>query len=353
MIGPIWHGMKQQDFRSLGRAVQEALRARAVHLVHERGKSQGEAAAAVGVSRQVVNRWMQRYAAAGEKGLLDGRRLSSPRRPGLLSAAEARRVQRWIRTKSPEQLGLPYLLWTTGVVRALIWRRLGQRLGLSTVRLYLQRWRFTPQKPLARATQRAPAAITAWLNRDYPRLARRAKRQKATIYWGDETGLSNQDQIGRGYAPRGQTPVVHKTIRKVTTSMISAVNNRGLMRFMCYRGALNAVLFINFLRRLIGTRPGKVFLIVDNLRVHHAARVRHWVQAHRDRIEVHYLPPYAPEHNPDEYLHNDVKLQLQNQPKPDRGEDLLSMASSVMRSLQRRPARIRSYFHAKHVRYAA
>lgn len=345
--------MKQQDFRSLGRAAQEALRARAVHLVLAVGKSQGEAAEAVGVSRQVVNRWLQRYATSGEEGLLDGRRLSSPQRPGLLSPAEARRVQGWIRTKSPEQVGLPYLLWTAGVVRALIWRRLGKRLGLSTVRLYLQRWRFTPQKPLSRATQRSPAAITAWLKRDYPRLARRARQQKATIYWGDETGLSNQDQIGRGYAPQGQTPVVHKTIRKFTTRMISAVTNRGLMRFMCYHGALHAVLFINFLRRLIGSGPGKVFLVVDNLRVHHAVKVRHWVQAHRDRIELHYLPPYAPEHNPDEYLHNDVKLQLQNQPKPDSREALLSMASSVMRSLQRRPARIRSYFQAKHVRYAA
>ena len=345
--------MKQRDFRSLGRAAQEALRARAVHLVHEVGKSQGEAAEAVGGSRQVVNRWMRRYARSGEAGLLDGRRLSSPQRAGLLSPAEARRIQGWIRTKSPEQMGLPYLLWTTGVVRALIWRRLGKRLGLSTVRLYLQRWRFTPQKPLSRATQRSPGVITSWLKRDYPRLARRARQQKAAIYWGDETGLSNQDQIGRGYAPQGQTPVVHKTVRKFTSSMISAVNNRGLMRFMCYQGALNAGLFISFLRRLIGSVPGRVLLIVDNLRVHHAVKVRRWVQAHRARIELHYLPPYAPEHNPDEYLHSDVKLQLQNQPKPDSREELVSMASSVMRSLQRRPARIRSYFQARHVRYAA
>ena len=107
--------MKQRDFRRLGRAAQEALRARAVHLVHEVGKSQGEAAEAVGVSRQVVNRWMRRYARSGEAGLLDGRRLSSPQRAGLLSPAEARRIQGWIRTKSPEQMGLPYLLWTTGV----------------------------------------------------------------------------------------------------------------------------------------------------------------------------------------------------------------------------------------------
>src|SRR5919202_4660132 len=100
--------MKQRDFRRLGRAAQEALRARAVHLVHEVGKSQGEAAEAVGVSREVVNRWMRRYARSGEAGLLDGRRLFSPHRAGLLSPAEARRVPGRVPTKSPGEMGLPH-----------------------------------------------------------------------------------------------------------------------------------------------------------------------------------------------------------------------------------------------------
>ena len=346
--------MEQRDFRGLGRATQEALRARAVYLVIETGTPQGEAAAAaVGVSRQVVNRWMQRYAADGDAGLLDGRRLSSRKGKGALTAAEARRVRGWIRDKCPEQLKLPYVLWTAGVVRELIWRRLHKRLGLSTVHLYLRRWEFTPQKPLTRATQRSDAAIAAWLKRDYPKIARRAQQEQALIYWGDETGISNQDQIGRGYAPKGQTPVVHKTAKKVATSMISAVNNRGLMRFMCFAGALNATLFIMFLRRLIASGSGKLFLIVDNLRVHHSVKVSRWVEAHRDEIELFFLPPYAPEHNPDEYLNNELKQRMKNLPKPDNRKDLVGATSSVMRSLQRRPERIRAYFDAADVRYAA
>ena len=243
--------MERTDFRGLGRDTQEALRARAVYLVLECGKSQGEAAEAVGATRQTVNRWVQRYSGSGDDGLKDGRRMSPRKGHGLLTAAEAKRVQGWIRDKCPEQLKLPYVLWTSGVVRELIRRRLGRQLGLSTVQLYLARWGFTPQKPLSHATQRSDAAIARWLQQDYPRIAQRAKRERALIYWGDETGVSNQDQIGRGYAPRGETPVVHKTARKFGTSMISAVNNRGLMRFMCYKGALNARLFIAFLKRLV------------------------------------------------------------------------------------------------------
>ena len=345
--------MRQKDFRGIGRDTQEALRARAVFLVHTVGKSQAEAAEAVGVSRQTVNQWMKRHAKGGEAGLLDGRRVSARKGKGKLTAAEAARVQRWIRDKCPDQLKMPYVLWTAPVVRDLIRLRLGKNLGLSTVQLYLKRWRFTPQRPLKRATQRSPEAIRRWLEEEYPKIARRAKREKAPIYWGDETGISNQDQVGRGYAPRGKTPVVRLTAKKITTSMISAVTNQGLMRFMCYKGALNAGLFIVFLRRLIKSAGRKVFLIVDNLRVHHAVKVSEWVAAHGDDIELFYLPAYAPERNPDEYLNNDVKQEMKNLPRPDSQEGLVHTTTSVMRSLQRRPERVKSYFRHKDVRYAA
>jgi transposase len=345
--------MEKRDFRGLGRDAQEALRARAVYLVLTLGKTQAEAAEAVGTQRQAVNRWLKRHAKAGETALLDGRRVSPRKGKGLLTAAEAGRVQSWLRDKCPEQLKLPFSLWTTAVVRELIRRRLGKDLGESTVRLYLTRWGFTPQKPLSRATQRSEAAIQRWLKREYPKIARRAKREKALIYWGDETGISNQDQIGRGYAPKGKTPVVRRTAKKISTSMISAVNNRGLMRFMCFKGALNAGLFITFLRRLIKDASGKQFLIVDNLRVHHSVKVNKWVAEHKAEIELFFLPPYAPEHNPDEYLNNDLKQKLKNLPRPDNREELVQGTTSVLRSLQRSPHRVRAYFHHKDVRYAA
>ena len=135
--------------------------------------------------------------------------------------------------------------------------------------------------------------------------------------------------------------------------MISAVNNQGLMRFMCYKSGLNANLFIMFLRRLIKAADGKVFLIVDNLRVHHAVKVGEWVEAHNDEIELFFLPPYAPECNPDEYLNNDLKQQMRTMPRPNSQEEQLQTTTSVMRSLQRRPDRVASYFRHKDVRYAA
>jgi transposase len=345
--------MEAQDFRGLGRPAQEALRRRALFLIEREGMTQAEAALAVGVHRQTVNAWQQRYRERGEDGLLDGRRVSPRRGKGLLTEAEARQVRGWIAEGTPDRLELPFALWTSRAVRELIERRLAKRLGLSTVQLYLRRWGLTPQKPLVRAKQRQPAAIAAWLETAYPAIARRARAARAVIYWGDETGISNQDQIGRSYAPKGKTPVIARTAKRVTQSMIAAVSNRGLVRFMLYEGALNADRFIAFLRRLIRDAGRKVVLIVDNLKVHKAGKVQAWVAGHAHEIELFYLPSYAPDHNPTEYLNNDLKQKLRQQPQPGSKEELIKSARSVLRAIQRSPRRVRAYFKPEPVRYAA
>ena len=345
--------MEGRDFRSIGRAAQEELRRRALVLTLQQGLSQAEAARVVGVQRQTVNIWLQRYRAQGADGVLDGRRVSPRRGKGLLTADEAGKVRGWIADKTPDQLKLPFALWTSRAVRDLIALRFGKTLGLSTMQLYLQRWGMTPQKPLARARERQPAAVAAWLETAYPAIAKRAKIEGAAIYWGDETGISNQDQIGRSYAPKGQTPVVQRTARRITQSMISAVSNRGLMRFMLYEAALNADRFIAFLRRLSKDAGQKVFLIVDNLKVHHATKVKAWVAAHAHEIELFYLPAYAPDHHPDEYLNNDLKQKLRQQPQPTSQDELIKNTRAVLRAIQRSPCRIQAYFKPPAVRYAA
>src|SRR3954451_19939664 len=244
-------------------------------------------------------------------------------------------------------------LWTSRAVRELVERRLGKRLGLSTVPLYLRRWGMTPQKPLVRAKERSPAAVAVWLELDYPAIARRARAAGAVIHWGDETGISNQDQIGRSYAPRGKTPVVARTAKRISRSMISAVSNRGLMRFMLYEGALNAGLFIAFLRRLIKDTGQKVLLIVDNLKVHKAGKVQAWLTSRAHEVELFYLPSYAPDHNPSEYLNNDLKQQLRQQPQSASEQELIKQTRAVLRVIQRSPERVRAYFRPEPVRYAA
>ena len=147
--------------------------------------------------------------------------------------------------------------------------------------------------------------------------------------------------------------MIARTAKRVTRSMIAAVSNRGLVRFMLYEGALNVDRFLAFLRRLVKDAGRKVFLIVDNLKVHHATRVKAWVASHAHEIELCYLPAYAPDHNPDEYLNNDLKQALRQKPQPDGRDELVANTRAVLRTIQRSPRRVQAYFKPTPVRYAA
>ena len=135
--------------------------------------------------------------------------------------------------------------------------------------------------------------------------------------------------------------------------MISSLTNRGKLRFMVYDGALNAGIFLRFLKRLVRGAQRKIFLVVDNLRPHRAKIVAAWVAANLDKIELVYLPPYAPEHNPDEFVNNDVKQAMARRQAPKDKAELKKGLTSYMRGLQKRPAKIRAFFQAPTVRYAA
>jgi transposase len=271
------------------------------------GTSRIAVAKAVGVNRRFVGEWVRAFEETGDAALAGGQR---GRRPGEQKALNRRQevtIRGLIVGRCPDQLKLPFALWSREAVGQLIERKTGIRLSPTAIGTYLSAWGLTPQKPIRRATERDETAVQAWMKRDYPVIARRARKDNAAIHWSDETGISNQANYGRSFAPSGETPVIPRPAARFTQSMISSVTNQGKLRFMIYDGALNAAIFLTFLRRLIKDTDRKLFAIVDNLRVHRARTVTAWAEENKDRIELFYLPPYAPERNPDEYLNNDVK----------------------------------------------
>jgi hypothetical protein len=215
----------------------------------------------------------------------------------------------------------------------------------------LAAWGLAARKPIRRATERNEAAV--WLDHDYPAIVKRAKKEKAEIHWADETGISNQANYGCGFAPQGETPVIPRPAARFTQSMISSLTNQGKLRFMVYDGALNTAIFLKFLRRLVKDADRKLFMIVDNLRVHKAKVVTAWVAENTDWIELFYLPPYALERNLDEYLNIDVKQALGRRSTPMDKVAMKAGLRSHMQGLQRCPTKVRSFFQAPDVRYAA
>lgn len=343
-------GMKT-DARKLAPATQEHIRRKAVAAVEE-GMTHVKAAEVFGVTRHSVDRWMKAYRAAGAAALTAQKR--GPKRgQAKLKGWQAAAISGLIRDRHPEQLKLPFALWTADAVRQLIQRRYKLPLSARTVRRYLARWGFTPQKPVRRAYERDDAAVQRWLKEEYPAIRKAAKREKALIYWADEMGVRSDHQAGRSYAPQGQTPVIPGTGQRFGCNVLSAITNRGHLDFMVFKKRFQATVFLRFLRRLTRQARRKVFLIADRHPVHRSKKVRHWLEKNAARIRLFFLPGYSPDLNPDEMVNQDVKT---NAVGRKRAHNRPQLMRHVRRYLERRranPQLVQRYFHEPSVRYAA
>ena len=344
--------MEKTDTRKLKPEVQQELRNQAIRL-RKTGRTYKEIGAIVGVHPTNICKWWKAYEQGGQKAIRHkqrGRRRGDCR---TLTDDRERELQRSIKDHCPDQMKLPFALWTRVAVQQLVKQLYSIQMPIRTVGEYLKRWGFTPQKPLTRAYEKNPKAVGQWLDETYPTIAERAKSEDAEIHWGDETGLLNNAYYHRSYAPAGKTPAIRLPAKREKISMISTVTNQGKVRFMVYEDAMNAKTLIRFMARLIKDADRKVFLILDNLRTHHNKPVREWLEEHRGQIEVFYLPSYSPELNPDEYLNRDLKLNV-HRDKPARTKTQLKRKTiGHLRKLQKLPKRIMKYFKDPNIAYAA
>jgi transposase len=340
------------DGRCESNEVLEALRLRAVH-ARELGYAVIDIAAVLGVREETISRWCSRYDRGGREAL-PGDRTGRPIGSGrLLGRGQEQGIRQAIETKTPQEWGIPSALWTRQAVRELIHQLAGIRLPIRTVGEYLRRWGYTPQKPVRKAYKQDPKAVTEWLEKTYPAIERRAAQEGGEIHWGDETGVRSTCQHSRGYARPGATPELIVPGSRFSVNMIATITNQGKVRWMIYTGKMNAALFLVFLTRLIAGAAQKVFLIVDHLSVHEAAAVDRWLADKTDRIEVFYLPKYAPERNPDEYLNCDVKANINTDGLSKDREELRGKLRRFMQRLANLPARVASYFEHQYIEYAA
>jgi transposase len=341
--------MKIKDARSLPSIAQEDLRQKAVKAVMN-GKKQVEVAKILGVTRQAVGKWINKFRQGGNKSL-KAKQKGRPR-GGKLLPWQAAQIAKTVTDHYPDQLKLPFYLWTREAVAQLIEQRFGIRLSVWTVGRYLSRWGFTPQKPVRRAYEQNPKAVRSWLEKDYPMLQKQAKKERALIYWGDEMGLRSDHAVGRSYGRCGQTPIIPGTGQRFGCNMISAINNRGHLNFMVFKSRFDSNVFFVFLKRMVRQIKRKVFLIIDGHPVHHATKIKNWIQKHTDQIRLFYLPGYSPQLNPDEMLNQDVKSNAVGRRRAKNQPELVANTRSYLRSRQRQPHIVKRYFQEEHVRYA-
>ena len=345
-------GMNTIDARTLNQETQYELRKQVVRL-RKKGLDNKTISEIVGLSQCHISTICKKYERGGLDAIkpgLRGRRHGAQRE---LTAEQEVGIQKLLVDKTPDQLKLSFALWTREAVRLAIKQIYGKDLPLRTISDYLKRWGFTPQKPTKRAYEQNPKLVAQWHETVYPEIQALAKQEKAEIHWGDETGIQNDAYNAKGFAPKGKTPVVRINATKSRVNMISSITNRGKVRFMLYKENMTSQVLIKFMSRLVKGADRKVFLIVDNLRVHHSKAVKAWLEEHKEEIAVFYLPSYSPELNPDEYLNGDLKQCIRSG-LPARSEKALTKKTrSFMRKLQNRPKHVSNYFKHPKIAYAA
>lgn len=345
--------MKNQDARFLHPVSQRDLRQRAVDLFLS-GVSKIDISKQLSVSRQSIYKWLKAYEEHGEDGIsIDnrGRPKGTQMKPW-----QCAQIVYLIKNYNPDDLSMPFFLWTRDSVALLILEKFGIKLSKWTVGRYLANWGFSSQKPARKAIEQDPSAIQKWIEIEYPLFQKQAKKEKATIHWGDEMGLRSDHNAGKTYSPIGKTPIVRRSGNRFSCNMISSITNQGKLSFMVFHENFTSEVFLKFLNRLVKQASihssRKVFLIVDRHRAHRSTLVQKWLANNDKAIRIFYLPSYCPELNPDEFLNQDVKAHLGKKRVKNKAE-MINNLTSYLKRRQKQPEIIQNFIRGCHPKYAA
>jgi transposase len=337
------------DGRTLDHNTLEHIRMQAVRRVLEDGESPSEVMKSYGLCRTTIYPWLREFEDKGWEALAE----SIAQGPECkMSDKQKQQVKGWILGKDPRQYGFDFGLWTRRIVQQLILEKMGLEYCLTSVGKLLASLDITPQKPLRRAYERDPQAVQLWLDETYPMLKKRAKKAAAMIFFLDEAGFQSDPPLGRTYGLKGVTPIVKTSGQRQSINVISAVNARGAFWAATYDGKLNAESFVLFLQNFMKGRSGKVFLVLDGHPAHNAKRVKDYVDSLQGRLELHRLPTYSPDLNPDEFVWSHMKTNGVSKKPLKQNESLRGRVEEDLVKIQKDRKLVRSFFGASSVAYA-
>lgn len=336
--------MDLPDARSFSSELLGVVRRYAVHAVVDLNMSQKDVAAIFGVSENALGTWCRAYREQGEDGL-EVRPQGRPEGTGrILTPAEEKILQAILQDATPDVYGIPIPTWTRRAVQALIAKRYGIDLSEQGVGNYLHRWQMTPQKPSRHAREQDPDEVREFEEKTLPEAEKQAEEEDGELHFVDEAGFAVQDQIGTSHAPIGHTPVLEIPKTRIKQNLIASVTPEGDLTYELFSGTLNATKFLDYLKQLVASSDKKVFLVLDWHPAHTAKAVQEWVDDHADAIQLVWLPRSSPEYNPEEFLNNDVKANLKNQPLPEDTPAFANSIRKILDEIARLPERVKGYF---------
>jgi transposase len=258
------------------------------------GRTYVQIASQLGLSRTGVFDICKRHAAMGHTALRDAPGGRGPGEGRMLAPEQEALLRQQIIDSTPDKLAMPELLWNRAAVSRLIEQRLGIVLPVRTLALYLARWGFTARKPRIRPAGPKSLVLNQWLTDRYPLVSVKSRTEGGEISWGSDSRLLADYGTRPGDAAAGLAAPHLKRGGRRGLSMISAVTNKGQLRWSTFNAPLDAPTLIAFLRRLVRGADRKVFLIMDDLRVCDESLVQTWLLEHEDTIETFRLPTALP-----------------------------------------------------------
>lgn len=340
------------DPRSLSPQSLALLRSLVVRAVVDLSLSQVDAATYYGVSPHTVSEWVTRYRQQGEDAL-EVQPQGRPQGAGrALSPEQEQEIRTLVVDSTPQEQQIASATWTRQAVAELIVSRFDIELTLQGVGKYLRRWGLTPQKPARQAREQDPKEVREFVEQKLPEAQKQAEAEDAQLHFMDEVGVKAQDQIGTSYAPQGDTPVLEVPKTHIEQDVISSVTCNGELFYWPFPGTMTAPKFIDFLKRLVAEARTKIIVFADHHPAHEAKAVEAWLEGRDSQIELHWLPRYSPAYNPDEFLNNDLKQELTNEPMPESTPELRDTIDKILDRIGSMSDRIRGYFKQAKVDFA-
>ena len=332
--------MDKTDGRGVSRDVLEAYRYRAIKLRYSLGYSVRQISEIFGLNYFSVSHWFGKYRLQGKKSL---RRRIAPGAPLTLD----KEIMEWL-TKvlvdPADKWGFTVPLWTGSMVRILLRKEKTIDLDRVTVWRYLRRMGLSFQKPETRYIQQNKELVKKWIRKEWPKINRWVNKNRAILYFEDESGISLSPVVGKTWAPKGKTPILRITGKRGGVLAMSAVSPSGRFRFRLQKGRINSGVIIRFLEQIMRShKRRKIVVVMDQAPCHISKKVRAFVDA-RKNLKVFYIPPYSPELNPDEKVWRHLKhVSLKNHQAQNKHQ-LSRVVIAALRSIQKSPTLTSSFF---------
>ena len=342
--------LRKINLKTVSPETRQTIKKQVIALLKKKTKH-AEIAEIIGISKPAVDKISKAYKDNGMSCVKEktrGRKVGEKRQ---LTPEQEKETRQTLIDKHPEQMKLSFMLWTRAAVCQLVKERYDVTITLRNMSEYLKRWGMTCQRPMKKAYFQDNVKLNTFMHETYPQIVEQAKKEDAVIMWGDETGINNQEYYVRGFSQKGVTPEIASFSKIEKINMISAIDNYGTCRFMCYDTNMTQQLFIEFLERLVHDADRKVLFIVDNLKVHHGKIVQEWLSSHKDELELFYTSPYSPEINPDEYLNHNLKQNVHSGIIPHTKDAIQQKVEAFMHGLQNNADRVKSLFKHKRLDY--